>query len=266
MTKALSGKRVLVARPKAQAEETAALLRQRGAEPVVVPLIEVVAPPNIGLLSRAVRELSRYDVVVFTSANAVRAVIDEAWSQGLDLARALEGVCFASIGPGTTAALEARGIRPEIIADNHVGEGMAEAVLSAWKEGERAPRILLPRALVARDELPTMLREAGCSVEIVPAYETRKAPREAIDALSLELMRSAIDAVLLTSSSTVTSLCDALGERAAELLSHTVLATIGPIAEETAKARGLSVAVSADPYTVPALIDALERYFARASR
>lgn len=260
MGQALLGKRVLVARPKAQAEETAALLRARGALPVIVPLIEVVPPPDREPLARTVRELAEYDVVVFTSANAVRAVLGELASQGRD-ARDFEGLRIASIGPGTTAALEQAGLRPDIVAEKHVGEGMAEAIVSALPGLGRSPRVLLPRALVAREELPTMLRAAGCSLDVVAAYETRKASREDCERLAAELAEGVIDAVLLTSSSTVTSLCDALGADANELLSHTVVATIGPIAEKTARERGLRVDVSANPYTVPALIEGLERYF-----
>lgn len=260
--RALLGKRVLVPRPKHQAEETARLLRERGAVPVIMPLIEVGPPPSREPLGRAVRALSQYDLVALTSANAVDAVLGELRAQGRE-AGELALVKVASIGPGTTAALENAGIIPDIVASQHVGEGMAETIIAALSDAsrERTPRVLLPRALVAREELPSMLREAGIELDVVAAYETRPVSREDCEALRNQLEQGAIDALLLTSSSTVTSLCDALGERAGELLAHTVLATIGPIAEETARARGLRVGVSAEPYTVPALLDALERFF-----
>jgi uroporphyrinogen III methyltransferase/synthase len=39
------------------------------------------------------------------------------------------------------------------------------------------------------------------------------------------------------------------------------LASIGPITTQTAEARGLRVAMTADEYTIPGLVSALERHF-----
>jgi uroporphyrinogen-III synthase len=40
-----------------------------------------------------------------------------------------------------------------------------------------------------------------------------------------------------------------------------VVASIGPVTTATARRLGIDVAVTADEFTVPGLIDALERYF-----
>lgn len=260
----LLGKRVLVLRPRHQAEETARALSERGAIAIVLPLIEVVPPPDPEPLSRALWDVESYELVAFTSVNAVHAVVHALRSQGRD-ADVLNRVRMASIGPGTTAALREWGLEPAVIAKEHVGEGMGEAILASLSPlpPKPAPRVLLPRALVAREELPSMLREAGIDLDVVAAYETRPISKEQGEALAAELSRGAIDAVLLTSSSTVKSLRDALGDDAPRLLSKVTLATIGPIARETAENLGLRVDVSADPYTVPALLDALERHFGK---
>ena len=47
----LFGKRILVTRPEHQAEDTARAIRERGAEPVIVPAIEIVRPPTSRLSS-----------------------------------------------------------------------------------------------------------------------------------------------------------------------------------------------------------------------
>jgi uroporphyrinogen III methyltransferase/synthase len=120
--------------------------------------------------------------------------------------------------------------------------------------------------LVARDALPEALKAAGIQIDVTPVYETQPAPPAAIEKLAGELEAGAIDAVTFTSSSTVTELCRALGPRAAALLGKTVVAVIGPITAETAAGHGLRADVSAEPYTVAGLLDALERHFeARAA-
>lgn len=256
----LSGKRVLVLRPRHQAEATAKLLRERGAEPLIIPLLEIAAPPDPEPLARALASLDRYDLVAFTSANAVHAVVAALAAQGKD-ASALACVSIASIGPGTSSALEEYGLVPRVVAKKHVGEGMVEPILEALAESP-TKRVLFPRALVAREELPALLAEAGVKVDVVPAYETRPLGRDQAEALRKTLAEGAVDAVLVTSSSTLSSLKEALGDAMAELLSYTVVATIGPIAERTAAAMGVRVDVSADPSTMPSLLDALERHFA----
>lgn len=258
------GKRVLVPRPKHQAGKTAELLRNRGAEPVVFPLIEIVPPRDPAPLKASLARLKDYDAVAFTSANAVDFFIRAIRDEGHDI-EILSDLAIASIGPGTSAALEKYAIIPDIVASSHIGEGIAEAILALFadKSKKAAPRILLPRALVAREELPTMLREAGMIVDIVTAYETMPIGLEGCEELKKELSRQAIDVVLLTSSSTAHSLADALGEDAQSLLDGVVIASIGPIATETARSRSMHVDVSADPFTIPALIAALEQHLAK---
>ena len=102
---------------------------------------------------------------------------------------------------------------------------------------------------------------AGLEVDIVPAYETRPAARATIEALAGDLAAGKIDVATFTSSSTVRELCVALGPHASELLSKSVVAAIGPVTADTAREHGLTVEVSANEYTVPGLLDALERHF-----
>jgi len=255
----LLGKRVLVLRPRHQAEATAQLLRARGAEPVVMPLLEIAPPPDPEPLARALANLARYDLVAFTSANAVHAVV-QALAARAKPPTALASTKLASIGPGTSSALTEYGLSPSLVAKDHVGEGMAEAILSAFAAQAR-PRVLLPRALQAREELPNLLSQAGIEIDVVPAYETRPLGAEQAQALRTELAAGRIDAVLITSSSTVSSLNEALGPSTPALLAQTVVATIGPIATRTAVSMGVRVDLSANPSTIPALIEAVERYF-----
>jgi uroporphyrinogen III methyltransferase/synthase len=119
------------------------------------------------------------------------------------------------------------------------------------------PRVLLALAARARAALPEALRAAGCTVDVVAAYETRPASAEVRDGLLAELEAGRIDAVLFTSSSTVDSLCDLLGDRAAALLARVRVASIGPITTDTARARGLRIDVAPRQYTIPALVQAL---------
>lgn len=254
----LSGRRVLVTRAREQAGATATLLRERGADAVLMPTIEIHAPSDPGPMIDALAALERYAWVVFTSANGVERTWVELRRQGRD-ARSFGRAKIAAIGPGTAAALERYGLAADVVAKDHKGEGLAAELVAAI--GGDRPRVLLARAEVARDVVPDALRQAGCEVDVVAVYKTRSPPRPLLEGVSALLEAGEIDVVTFTSSSTVEHLCDALEARAAELLAKTCVASIGPITSDTAKRRGLRVDVTADEHTVPGLVFGIEKYF-----
>jgi len=253
----LFGKRVLVARPARQAPATMRLLRRRGAEPVAFPTIAIEPPPDPAQVGDAVRALASYQLVAFTSDNGVRALFDELERQALD-ARAFGRARLAAIGPATAAALSARGLRADIVATTFVAEQLAEAILAAGLPA--GARVLLPRALVAREALPDALRRAGMQLDVVPVYQTVTASTER--RAELQTLIDDIDVVLLTSSSTASRLCELLGDDAPARLRGCALASIGPVTTRTAERLGLQVAVTATTSTTAGLVAALEQHLA----
>jgi|HubBroStandDraft_2_1064218.scaffolds.fasta_scaffold31839_2 uroporphyrinogen-III synthase len=254
----LAGKRVLVLRAEGQAGEAARLLRDRGAEAVVVPMLVIGPPDDLLLAEQAVVRLAggMYDWVAFTSANGVERAWDLAIQAGFGV-QAFAGVKIAAVGPATAAALGAHALSVRIVASESRGEGLAREMLATGVGG----RVLLLRAEVGRDALPGALEAAGCAVDVVAVYRTRAAEgssgvlRSLFEPLSL-------DAVLFTSSSTVAHVQEALGDAAASLLGRIRVATIGPVTTETARTHGIFVDVEASPYTLPSLVSALEASFA----
>ncbi len=258
----LFGKRVLVTRRLEQAGQTAELLRDLGADAWVVPAIELRPPADREPLVRAIEALraGAYDWVMFTSANGVERTWDALVAAGGD-ARAFGRAGLAAIGPATALALESRGLRADVVAQEFRGEGLAAAWLEAVADrpgaAREGARVLVSRAAKARDVLPDMLRAAGHSVDVVAAYETHATSADTARAVAVELAAGRVDAVTFTSSSTVENLCDMLGAGAAGLLAKTRVASIGPITTAAALARGVRVDVTAGAYTVAALVDAL---------
>jgi uroporphyrinogen III methyltransferase/synthase len=256
--KPLFGKRVLVPRAEHQARETAIRIRERSAEPVVFPVIQIVAPPDPAPLARALGRLGEYDWVLFTSSNGVDRFFGALARSGRD-ARALGASKVGVIGPGTRAALERYGIRADVTAREFVGEGLAREIVESG-----ARRVLVPRAMTAREALPEQLRSAGAEVDVVPVYRTIPASVDKGASLGTMLERGELDVVLFTSSSTVENVTDLLGSRAAELLSKVVVASIGPITSTSLEGRGVRVDVRATEYTIDGLLDALEANFAKS--
>jgi uroporphyrinogen-III synthase len=243
----LFGRRVVVTRPAHQASALAGPLRAVGAEPVVVPTIEITDAADGGAaLAAAASDLSGYDWVVLTSANGV-----ERFCAALRDGRDLAGVRLAAIGPGTADALA----RHHLVADLVPERFVAESLLEAFPAPEAGTgRVLLARAAVARDVLPDGLRAMGWDVDVVEAYRTVPVVPSPEDR---ELVGGA-DAVTFTSSSTVDQWVAAFGAEAVPPL----VACIGPVTAATARAHGIQVDVEAEVHTIDGLVDALVAHVA----
>ncbi|MFN3337594.1 MAG: uroporphyrinogen-III synthase, partial [Thermomicrobium sp.] len=248
----LAGRRVLILRPHGQERDLVERLHAVQAVPIVAPAIRIVPPDDWEPLDRALVELERFDWVVFTSVNGVRAVVDRLGMLGRSVA-VLQAVKVAAIGPGTARELTARGVTPSLVPRNYIAEAVAEELIA---QGVGGARILLPRAAEARDVLPRALAEAGANVVVVPAYRTQYLPLP--DRVRHDLIDGRIDWVLLTSSSTVRSLVAAVGDFA-NVSSRVRVAAIGPVTAATARELHVRVDVIAERHTVDGLVEAIVR-------
>ncbi|PZS36723.1 MAG: bifunctional uroporphyrinogen-III C-methyltransferase/uroporphyrinogen-III synthase [Pseudonocardiales bacterium] len=253
----LYGWKVLVPRTKDQAGAMSDRLKAYGSTPVEVPTIAVEQPRTPTQMERALKGLvtGRYEWIVFTSTNAVRAVREKFEEYGLD-ARAFAGVKIACVGEATADAVRAFGIRPELTPS---GEQSSEGLLADFPPYDDVldpiDRVLLPRADIATETLAAGLRERGWEIDDVTAYRTvRAAPPAAT--IRDAIKSGGFQAVCFTSSSTVRNLVGIAGKPHA----RTVVACIGPQTAATAREFGLRVDVEPESATVPALVDALAEY------
>jgi uroporphyrinogen III methyltransferase/synthase len=258
--RALYGWTVLVPRTKDQAGEMSDRLVGHGALPIEVPTIAVEPPRSPAQMERAVKGLvdGRFQWVVFTSTNAVRAVWEKFNEFGLD-ARAFSGVKIACVGQATADRVRAFGINPELVPS---GEQSSLGLLDEFPPYDDifdpVNRVLLPRADIATETLAEGLRMRGWEIEDVTAYRTvRAAPPPA---QTREMIKTGgFDAVCFTSSSTVRNLVGIAGKPHA----RTIVACIGPKTAETAAEFGLRVDVQPETAAVGPLVEALAEHAAR---
>ena len=69
----LIDKRILITRPRAQADELAKALIAQGAQPIFFPVIEIVPPNDFSDLDHALQNLDQYDWLILTSIHGVDA-------------------------------------------------------------------------------------------------------------------------------------------------------------------------------------------------
>jgi len=257
--KPLTGKTILITRARGQSSEFSARLRERGAEVVEFPTIEIVPPLHWEEMDRAIERLDAYEWIIFTSVNGVSFFL-----QRLNEKRNEPGfptslkVC--AIGPATAKELKKNGIGVDYTPKEYV----AEAILEGFeKMNVRGKRILLARVKKARDILPKGLKAMGAKVDVVEAYRTLK-PRGGSKKLKEILAQGKVDVITFSSSSTVNHFIELLGKGdVEEKLKGVTIASIGPVTSRTAREQGLRVHIQPEAYTIPALTEAITRYFTR---
>ena len=242
----LAGRKILVTRPRDQAAPFADKLRAAGGEPVLLPTIDVAPLDDYAELDHALCDVDRFDWVVFTSANGVRAVRGRLREIGRDMS-GFRVTRLAAIGPATARELEALGQTVDFVPSEYLGEAIGAEMPA--KPGERA---LLLRADIASDVLARKLTERGVQVDNVDAYRTVKPPAEMLDL-------TGIDAVTFTSSSTVRNYL-AMQPSAASL-EHLAVFCIGPVTAQTAAELGLHVDGVADEHTIDGLIRTMIEFY-----
>jgi uroporphyrinogen III methyltransferase/synthase len=253
----LWGKTAVVTRTREQASVLVALLAAAGARCLEVPTIEIGPPDDFGLLDEALKNLSRYNWVVFTSANGVAGFFARLSQHGKD-ARALGVAKIAAIGPATAQALGEHGLAADVVPPAFKAEVLLEALSPHVSPGDK---ILIARAQVAREVLPQGLVRLGAQVDVAPVYKARQVmeiPPEAQTAFQ----EGKVDLLTFTSSATVHNFVALVGkERFQALAKDAVVAAIGPITGASLKEYGVSAQVQPEDYTISALSRAIVEYF-----
>jgi uroporphyrinogen-III synthase len=177
VTRALEGLTVVVTRPARQAGPFVAMLRNAGADAILLPAIEI-EPIELDAASRPALVPDNFDWTVYTSANAV------AWSLP-QLPRPAR-TRVAAIGRATARALDEQGIRVDAVPQ---GASDSEGLLALGAFADlRGQRILIVKGAGGRTLLRDELARRGAELVLCEVYRRRPA---ATDPAALEALRSA---------------------------------------------------------------------------
>lgn len=236
--------KVVITRPRAQAEGLAQAVAALGRTPVLLPLLEIAPLADESALRAVLADLDRFALVAFVSPNAIDAALAHLQER---LAAWPRQVALAVLGEGSRAALARHGLteaNATILGPLDPTRSDSENLLQSLDLAAlKGKRVLIVRGEAGRELMAEGFRAAGAEVHVVPAY------RRSVPALTPELAATLRDLLLapndwlLTSSEALRGLFDLLAlvdpSLVAKMQQQHVIVPHARIAE-TAAALGLA--------------------------
>ncbi|GBF80310.1 uroporphyrinogen-III C-methyltransferase [Aphanothece sacrum] len=256
----LTNKTILVTRAAEQSSQFTLLLQQQGATVIEMPALEIVPPSSWEGLDSAIKDLSTFNWLILTSANAVEFFFKRLDYYGKD-ARALSEVKIAVVGKKTASVLQNYGLKPDFIPPNFVADSLVEN----FPESLSHQNILFPRVETGgREILVKELTKFGANVVEVAAYQSGCPSTIDTDAWD-RLQSGKIDIITFASSKTVENFYQLVQQalekesslRISAILEKICIASIGPQTSKTCYERLGRVDIEAVEYTLEGLVEAL---------
>ncbi|MDO9107054.1 MAG: uroporphyrinogen-III synthase [Methylovulum sp.] len=202
----LNGAHILVTRPAHQADNLSRLILQQGGVAVRLPTLEIAAVDDADKIKRSLAILDTFQWLVFVSANAV--TMHNYYLDGGRMPHTPH-TRFAAIGAATAQAMVHAGLPVDVLPE----QGYNSEALLAMPQMQQVDgqAFLIVRGEGGREELATVLRGRGASVDYLDVYKRIIPAVDCSGVLSLLAQRK-LDAVTVTSGEALQNLLLMLGE------------------------------------------------------
>jgi uroporphyrinogen-III synthase len=261
----LQNQEIIITRADGQISALTDPLQALGAITIPCPSIEIhpmALEDDLQKIDTAIQALYTYDWVIFTSVNGVRSFLERLYHLGFDM-RAFKNAKIACIGSATAKALKQWGLKTDLIPKAYVAESLIEAFESLDAQ-DLGKRVLIPRALEAREILPNYLENKGLFVNVLPVYQTKAAKINANIKSEILAELSANQAkriICFTANSTVEHFCALWTEaELRHIQANAVVIAIGPISGQKAQKMGFELVGQAEVFHIEGLVDAVVKY------
>jgi uroporphyrinogen-III synthase len=259
--KPLEGKTIVVTRAPEQAKELTRALETLGARVLLMPTVSFAPAKDSEELDSALRHITQFDWILFTSQNAVRFFLWRGGELGIGPAVQPARPLIAAVGDATAQAARELDWRVDFVAQTQTGESLAEELRGSMN----GKIVLLPRSDRVDERLPDALREAGAQVTEVAAYRTLR-PRTINEEILGAVRRAEINAIVFASPSAFHNLATFVPLAELVALSERVqFATMGSTTTRALREAGAKVAMEANNASSAGLANAIAKYYQRQS-
>ncbi|HKF53528.1 MAG TPA: uroporphyrinogen-III synthase [Candidatus Acidoferrales bacterium] len=283
-------KRIVITRAFGQNENLRAELKNSfgaAARIIELPCVEFREPEDTAALDGAIRTMSDFAWILFTSQNAARYFARRMRALGGNPAQIGKvRPRIAAIGPATAEATSAEGFSVDFVPSPGTGRSFAGSFkdsirsvagmevknpTAGFLRGIAGMKVLVPRSdLALRDRGATdwteVLREAGAEVTAVAAYQTCS-PKMIGGAQFAEVMRDGADCFVFASPSAFENFAHAAGlDKLKHLAQTSVFAAIGPTTAAAIRAADVACAVESTEPDAKLLAEAILSYLKSMGR
>jgi len=221
MSESLLNKRVLVTRPKEQAESLCQFIEEAGGEAIRLPVISIRPMADSDALQRQLALLTNYDIGVFVSQNAVRFTLQFLGKES----HALDQLRILAIGQSTARALQRAGIKAVSLPGKI---SSSEALLDLpmlQTAAVRGKKVIIIRGVGGRGRLAEQLLERGATVDYLEVYQRLPATHDPGELDKIWSCKRP-DCIVVTSDEGLQNLFDMLSSKQQALLLNTPLVVL----------------------------------------
>lgn len=262
--------RIAIMRPEEKMEDSAALARKYGFEPVCASPLEVRIVDSEGFDSFLNRLKSgTLDAIILTSAIGARALLDlaEKRMKREELLALVSRTEVLSIGPQTSKSLESIGFHVHFMPRTYSSEGILRSISDGWAEGKRV-------AVIRSDQgdqklIEGLVAEGAKVIEVVVYSLVPVTDSPEMRALLSETLAGRIDVFAFTSPLSARTFLDALGHAASKdkvqkVMGDAIVAAIGKPTRKALEAEGIGVDVIPPEATFDRLLAAVDEFLKKA--
>jgi len=200
----LSGRGIVITRPREHAAALASRIREAGGVPILFPTIEILPPDNRNALADVIARLDRFQLAIFISPTAAMKGHElvsaaRAWPKSLRV---------AAVGAGTEKTLAGLGF-DSVIAPSGQADSEALAMLPEL-QNLRGQSVVIFRGQGGREWLRATLESREARVDYAECYR-RARPAADVGPLMARWQSGGIEAVSVTSAEGLANLFDMLG-------------------------------------------------------
>lgn len=247
-TGALGGRHLLWLRDSAPILRAAERCRNLGAMATIAPVSEIVDPPDLASLDRALSHLDDYDWLMITSQEGVARFFSRLATVAQKLPSSIK---IAAVGDKTADALREHQVAVGVVPRQLNQEGLIQALQAI--PGWQGSRVLLPLADRARSQLAKFLEAQGALVDRVVLYQSREV---ALSELVLQKISSSdFDAIFYTAPSSAEFLFKQLDGDQQRIIQDTWAISIGSTTSAMLKKLGIRRIAEASMPSISDLVD-----------
>ena len=225
----LVGTTILVTRPKEQAIAITKVLVDKGAEIVLMPMIEIVSAIDEIRDEKVIKE---QDMIIFVSRNAVTY-----FKAGI-MCKLSSRTRLVAIGSATAGYMEEKGLRVDIIASKPAG---SQSLLALPEMQTVAGlKIMIIRGETGRELLANTLKRRGANIQYLEVYKRCLPSYEAEEITRADR----VDTIIVTSVTGLENLCELIRDN---MIKHKLLIVVSERIKQVAIKLGFQhIAVTND--------------------